>query len=283
MRRAEASAAATTPARVAQRSREAATHQASRSCPEAASTLARLPRHLPACLPASGRWHDIWRHCAVSWHAPLLCTTPVPLPPRCMPAYTSHQSPRPLWPASIPPSSTTDHIPLPVDAPLAHDPPRLARHASHPAYPTLLPPPSPPPPLPNPTLDGTMAARATITFSQPGVQPPVYVTTSLNNWTLVQMQPLHDKTASGDLIFSREFTGVAEGSHQYKIRVGEDHWVLDESKETGMSFYVLVDCPADSPQLPSTRAFATTLSTSSLPARAPPCAQRPKLPPTQPP
>ncbi|KAI4654069.1 hypothetical protein J4E93_001838 [Alternaria ventricosa] len=77
-----------------------------------------------------------------------------------------------------------------------------------------------------------MAARATITFSQPGVQPPVYVTTSLNDWTLVQMQPLHDKTASGDLIFSREFTGVAEGSHQYKIRVGEDHWVLDESKET---------------------------------------------------
>ncbi|KAI5380753.1 hypothetical protein J4E82_000711 [Alternaria postmessia] len=77
-----------------------------------------------------------------------------------------------------------------------------------------------------------MAGHATITFSQTGVQPPVYVTTSINDWTPVEMDVNEDKTASDNLIFRKEFNDVAEGSYQYKIRVGEDHWVLDESKET---------------------------------------------------
>jgi hypothetical protein len=124
-----------------------------------------------------------------------------------------------------------------------------------------------------------MAGNATITFSQPGVQPPVYVTTSLNDWTPVEMQPLQDQTASGDLVFSKEFKGVDEGSYQYKIRIGEDHWVLDESKETGMSFHILMDYPTDLPQLPSTKAFATMSYTSSPPARALRRAQLPKPPP----
>lgn len=41
------------------------------------------------------------------------------------------------------------------------------------------------------------------------------------------------KTSSGDLIFTRHFDDAVEGNYQYKIRVGEGHWVVDESKETG--------------------------------------------------
>jgi hypothetical protein len=78
-----------------------------------------------------------------------------------------------------------------------------------------------------------MASSATITFSQTGVQPPVYVTSSLSGWTTLEMSVEEDKTASDNLVFSKEFSNVAAGSYQYKIRVGEDHWVLDESKETG--------------------------------------------------
>ncbi|KAF1831248.1 hypothetical protein BDW02DRAFT_606964 [Decorospora gaudefroyi] len=77
-----------------------------------------------------------------------------------------------------------------------------------------------------------MTSYATITFSQTGVQPPVYVTTSLSEWTPLEMDVEADQTASGNLVFSKGFSDVAEGSYQYKIRIGEDHWVLDESKET---------------------------------------------------
>jgi hypothetical protein len=79
-----------------------------------------------------------------------------------------------------------------------------------------------------------MAGSATITFSQTGVQPPVYVTTSLSGWTILEMD-VEDKTASDNIVFSKEFSDAPEGSHQYKIRIGEDHWILDESKETGSS------------------------------------------------
>jgi hypothetical protein len=115
-----------------------------------------------------------------------------------------------------------------------------------------------------------MTGHATITFSQTGVQPPVYVTTSLNDWMPVEMDVKEDKTASDNLIFSKEFNDVAEGSYQYKIRVGEDYWVLDESKETGLSAHMRVDFPTDSFQLPPTMVSSTTLFTSSPPARPTP-------------
>jgi hypothetical protein len=153
-----------------------------------------------------------------------------------MTGHSRRQRVRALWPTSIPPSSTTNDIPVPVDP--THQPPRLPRHASDPVYPTLIPPPSGPLPLRNITAHDTMAGHATITFSQTGVQPPVYVTTSINDWTPVEMDVNEDKTASDNLIFRKEFNDVAEGSYQYKIRVGEDHWVLDESKETGMLAHV---------------------------------------------
>lgn len=37
---------------------------------------------------------------------------------------------------------------------------------------------------------------------------------------------------SNDLVFKKEFVDVPEGTYQYKIRLGEDHWVLDESTES---------------------------------------------------
>jgi hypothetical protein len=78
-----------------------------------------------------------------------------------------------------------------------------------------------------------MATKATITFSQTGVQPPVYVTSSLSGWTTLEMDVEEDRTASDNLVFSKEFSDVAGGDHQYKIRLGEDHWILDEAKDTG--------------------------------------------------
>jgi hypothetical protein len=81
-----------------------------------------------------------------------------------------------------------------------------------------------------------MAGRAIITFSQTGVQPPVYVVTSLSNpaWETLEMDVEADQSASANLVFSRRFETVAEGSYQYKVRIGEGQWVVDESKETGM-------------------------------------------------
>ncbi|KAF2112688.1 hypothetical protein BDV96DRAFT_497355 [Lophiotrema nucula] len=79
-----------------------------------------------------------------------------------------------------------------------------------------------------------MASRATITFSQPGVQPPVYVVTSLSSpaWETLEMNVEGKETEGDDLLFTRHFDDVAEGSYQYKIRIGEGHWVVDESKES---------------------------------------------------
>jgi hypothetical protein len=81
----------------------------------------------------------------------------------------------------------------------------------------------------------TMTGDATITFSQGGVQPPVYVVSSLSGWTTLEMTKEEDKTATGDFVFTKRFSGVAEGRYQYKIRIGDSHWVVDESKESGRS------------------------------------------------
>ncbi|KAL1655697.1 hypothetical protein SLS61_001720 [Didymella pomorum] len=79
-----------------------------------------------------------------------------------------------------------------------------------------------------------MQNEATITFTQPGVQPPVYMVTSLSTppWATLELKPIKEKTPSGDLVFEQKFGNVAEGSYQYKIRIGEGHWVVDESKES---------------------------------------------------
>ncbi|OAL48469.1 hypothetical protein IQ07DRAFT_513908 [Pyrenochaeta sp. DS3sAY3a] len=79
-----------------------------------------------------------------------------------------------------------------------------------------------------------MTSKATITFAQTGVQPPVYVVTSLSDppWEPLEMKVDNEQTASANLIFERHFTNVSEGSYQYKIRIGQDHWIIDETKDT---------------------------------------------------
>jgi hypothetical protein len=81
----------------------------------------------------------------------------------------------------------------------------------------------------------TMTESVTITFSQTGVQPPVYVVTSMSEppWEPLEMTVDEEQTASANLIFTRQFNKVAEGDHQYKIRVGDGHWVVDDSKDAG--------------------------------------------------
>lgn len=85
-----------------------------------------------------------------------------------------------------------------------------------------------------------MTSKATITFAQTGVQPPVYVVTSLSDppWEPLEMKVDDEHTASANLIFERHFTNVSEGSYQYKIRIGQDHWIIDEAKDTGKSLRV---------------------------------------------
>ncbi|KAF2270172.1 hypothetical protein CC78DRAFT_574297 [Lojkania enalia] len=80
----------------------------------------------------------------------------------------------------------------------------------------------------------SMAGHATITFSQPGVQPPVFVVTSISSqpWETLEMNADGKKSASGDLVFTRQFANVPEGDYQYKIRIGDGHWVVDESKDS---------------------------------------------------
>ncbi|KAF2852727.1 hypothetical protein T440DRAFT_392489 [Plenodomus tracheiphilus IPT5] len=77
-----------------------------------------------------------------------------------------------------------------------------------------------------------MTSNAIIVFSQAGVRPPVYVTTSLSGWTILEMDAEKAQEDSEELVFKKEFVDIAEGSHQYKIRIGQDHWVLDESTES---------------------------------------------------
>ncbi|KAF2875163.1 hypothetical protein BDV95DRAFT_657297 [Massariosphaeria phaeospora] len=81
-----------------------------------------------------------------------------------------------------------------------------------------------------------MTDRATITFTHPGVQPPVYLVSPLSDppWETLEMDIGEERTATGDLVFTRCFNGVPLGSYQYKIRIGPDHWVLDETRETAV-------------------------------------------------
>jgi hypothetical protein len=145
-----------------------------------------------------------------------------------------HISPR--RPRARKASSTTDDIPLlAVPSPI-HILPRLARHATDPACASLC---TPPRSIVSTSARSaayvTMTESVTITFSQTGVQPPVYVVTSLSEppWEPLEMAVDHEQTASANLIFTRQFKNAAEGDHQYKIRVGDGHWVVDDSKDSG--------------------------------------------------
>jgi hypothetical protein len=77
-----------------------------------------------------------------------------------------------------------------------------------------------------------MPRKVTITYSHPGLQPPVYITTSLSDpqWDLLEMGC--SESPSGEWEFTKTFS-AADGEYQYKFRLGPgDWWVCDESKPT---------------------------------------------------
>ncbi len=82
-----------------------------------------------------------------------------------------------------------------------------------------------------------MSERATIISVHEGVHAPLYVVTSLSTppWQVLEMALSDLKTESGASVFFRQFEGVAPGTYQYKVRIGEGHWIVDEVKETGKS------------------------------------------------
>ncbi|KAM0701744.1 hypothetical protein Q7P35_010653 [Cladosporium inversicolor] len=89
-----------------------------------------------------------------------------------------------------------------------------------------------PSPPSHPHYTAAMAHKVTITYSSPGLQPPVYITTSLSDpqWELLEMGC--SEAPSGEWEFSKTFP-AAKGEYQYKFRLGPgDWWVCDESKPT---------------------------------------------------
>ena len=91
-----------------------------------------------------------------------------------------------------------------------------------------------PAPAERPTTPGVSDMKQTVTvqYSSPGLQPPVYILTSLSDpqWDPIEM---HQETNSdGGYVFSKVFR-VEEGEYQYKFRLGAgDWWVCDESIPT---------------------------------------------------
>lgn len=91
-----------------------------------------------------------------------------------------------------------------------------------------------PPPSERPQTPGVQAMKQSITveYSNPGLQPPVYICSNLSDpqWEPIEMHcETRDHEASR---FSYSFR-VEEGQYQYKFRLGAgDWWVCDETRPT---------------------------------------------------
>jgi hypothetical protein len=79
----------------------------------------------------------------------------------------------------------------------------------------------------------TGSETVTITYSRPDLLGPVYVVSNITSpgWELQHMALSSEKTETGESIFYAVFEDIPSGAYQYKIRIGEDEWVLDDSKE----------------------------------------------------
>ncbi|TKA82780.1 hypothetical protein B0A55_01785 [Friedmanniomyces simplex] len=156
-------------------------------------------------------------------------TTAAPPAVASEPTATAVASAAPTPPPPTPISSATPA----VAAPPAADPPPAPRPAlAPPARPAATQKPSwIGPPRPAATTP-TMTHPATVEYTSKGLQPPVYVFTSLSDpqWDAVEMD--HDKRADGENRFYKTFT-ADEGDYQYKFRLGPgDWWALDDAKPT---------------------------------------------------
>ncbi|KAK5746669.1 hypothetical protein LTR17_000685 [Elasticomyces elasticus] len=152
-------------------------------------------------------------------------TTPASSPPTTPPPASPVVS-TPPSPVLVPTSSSVPVPPAASNPPPAAQPGlSLARLAA-----TLRPSWIGPPRATYPAA--TMKSPATVEYTSKGLQPPVYVFTSLSD---PQWEPLeldHEQQADGENRFYKTFM-AEEGEYQYKFRLGPgDWWALDESKPT---------------------------------------------------
>jgi hypothetical protein len=123
-------------------------------------------------------------------------------------------------------ASSTRRWPTPIPTPAPRDPLRPKSSWIGPPPPARLPLPS------FHSSAAVMPRKVTIAYSHPGLQPPVYITTSLSDpqWDLLEMGC--SESPSGEWEFTKTFH-AADGEYQYKFRLGPgDWWVCDESKPT---------------------------------------------------
>jgi hypothetical protein len=160
--------------------------------------------------------------------------TPSPRPfSRSRPSSPANEAPNPV--ANLISREPTEYQQENIDA-LLEAPSARIQSAS--TTPELRPKSSwigPPPPahlLSSHSSNAAMAHKVTVTYSSTGLQPPVYITTSLSEpqWDLLEMDCR--KTPNGEHEFAKTFQ-AAEGEYQYKFRLGPgDWWVCDETKPT---------------------------------------------------
>ncbi|KAF2214005.1 hypothetical protein CERZMDRAFT_110976 [Cercospora zeae-maydis SCOH1-5] len=131
---------------------------------------------------------------------------------------TSKQSDNPT---ASPPASSIDAI---VQAPVAKVAEGLRPLAR--LRPSWIGPKAVAPPVTPGAL--AMTIPVTVEYSSPGLQPPVYIATSLSDpqWEPIEMEGTKDN--GGEYKFSKSFN-AQEGEYQYKLRLGPgDWWVCDE-------------------------------------------------------
>ena len=89
-------------------------------------------------------------------------------------------------------------------------------------------------PIQRPVTPGVEAMKQTveIRYTSPGLQPPVYIVTSLSDPAWEPLEMSNHQEDGGEHGFEKSFE-AEEGEYQYKFRLGPgDWWVHDESKPT---------------------------------------------------
>lgn len=79
-------------------------------------------------------------------------------------------------------------------------------------------------------------STVSITFEKPGIKPPVYLAGSFSvpDWQPTPMQYVIG--LDNEYHFDAKVEVDEGGEYQYKFRVGEGDWTLNEDSPTGMSF-----------------------------------------------
>ncbi|KAK0869172.1 hypothetical protein LTS02_003179 [Friedmanniomyces endolithicus] len=192
----------------------------------------------------------------------------------------------PAVPIPPPPTPTTNATPAAADA--APAPPSalaLFKRLTATLRPSWIGPGGP-----VTTTPATMTYPATVKYASKGLQPPVYIFTSLSDpqWEAVEMD--HEILADGENGFSKTFM-ADEGEYQYKFRLGPgEWWALDDTKPTlddgaGNKNNVMVVKPvAAAPQAPPKEPVKAmdAPAPQQLAASSPPPQAAPAVPASQP-